>query len=394
MPSDPLPSRRAHEPAGQARGQDPGARSQFPAPPSRRRRPSQAHDAASTSSGSPFLGSPPNSVTGSIVPRPGQLPRHSESYSSSTSQSTHVLSLPTASPVTLSHGDAVLVHHFAEHLGRWLDCTNASRPFTRRVPVLARHCPILRNAVLAFAARHRRDISTSDITYQRCVAHLIHRLSVPDAIHDDSVLCAIVILRFYEQMSVSLGAGSDLEQHLSGMYAVLQGTQGRFIDLTAPTLRDAAFWVYVRQCLYTSASNRQPPNIDFTLQLHPIPPPTEANDPLSEISRETAWTNKITWICASVLHFCFDGVEMDPISRMRSYQELWEDLESWQNERPATFNPIWSSPPGETSGFSEIYFTADWHGKPTAYRLCHYFLTAHCSHSVWVTPLFLPPSPD
>jgi hypothetical protein len=37
-------------------------------------------------------------------------------------------------PIPLTHDEAVLVHHYTEHLGRWLDCTDATRQFTLGVP--------------------------------------------------------------------------------------------------------------------------------------------------------------------------------------------------------------------------------------------------------------------
>jgi hypothetical protein len=165
-----------------------------------------------TTSTSPYIASPSESSTGGISIS-GQLSRHSESYSSSTSQ--HVIPLPTANPITLSHHEAELVHHYAEHLGRWLDCTDASRQFTLRIPVLVKHCPILLRAVLAFAAKHRQDTNTADQAYQGCIALLIERLNLNSAMHDESLLCAIVILRFYEQ--------------LNGTYAVLNSALQRLI---------------------------------------------------------------------------------------------------------------------------------------------------------------------
>lgn len=151
-----------------------------------------------TTSTSPYITSPPESSTGGVY-IPGRLSRHSDSYSSGNSQ--HFVPLPTANPVPLSRHEAVFVHHYAEHLGRWLDCTNASRQFTLRIPVLVKHCPILLRAVLAFAAKHRQDTNTAEKAYQSCIALLIGRLNLNSAMHDESLLCAIVILRFYEQLN-------------------------------------------------------------------------------------------------------------------------------------------------------------------------------------------------
>lgn len=104
-------------------------------------------------------------------------------------------------PIALSHDEAVLVHHYTEHLGRWLDCTDATRQFTLGVPEKVKLCPVLCHAVLSFAARHRREDAIAQAAYQRCIALLIDRLNEDTASHDETLLCAIVILRFYEQLN-------------------------------------------------------------------------------------------------------------------------------------------------------------------------------------------------
>jgi hypothetical protein len=104
-------------------------------------------------------------------------------------------------PIPLTHDEAVLVHHYTEHLGRWLDCTDATRQFTLGVPEKVKICPVLCHAVLSFAARHCKQEDVAEAAYQRCIALLIDRLNEDAASHDETLLCAIVILRFYEQLS-------------------------------------------------------------------------------------------------------------------------------------------------------------------------------------------------
>jgi hypothetical protein len=104
-------------------------------------------------------------------------------------------------PVPLTHEEALLVHHYTEHLGRWLDCTDATRQFTLGVPEKVKQCPVLCHAVISFAARHSKKDATAEAAYQRCIALLIERLNEQAASHDETLLCAIVILRFYEQLN-------------------------------------------------------------------------------------------------------------------------------------------------------------------------------------------------
>ncbi|KAH6872616.1 hypothetical protein BKA58DRAFT_438723 [Alternaria rosae] len=267
-------------------------------------------------------------------------------------------------PVPLTHEEALLVHHYTEHLGRWLDCTDATRQFTLGVPEKVKQCPVLCHAVMSFAARHCRKDATAEAAYQRCIALLIERLNEQAASHDETLLCAIVILRFYEQLNVPSSTGSDDEQHLAGCSAIIRSSQGNhYVDPSAPTLREAAFWVYVRQCLYNATINQQPPDIDFSLQLHPTPSSLRDAHPLARLRLETAWANQMTWNLACVVNFCFDGKEPqnEKAYKMRRWNELWDLVQTWMHGRPEGFNAIFEGPAGDQGCFPEILFTADWH---------------------------------
>jgi hypothetical protein len=104
-------------------------------------------------------------------------------------------------PISLTHEEALLVHHYTEHLSRWLDCTDATHQFALLVPEKIKQCPLLCYAVMSFAARHCRKDAAADAAYQRCIALLVEQLNEDAASHDETLLCAIVILRFYEQLT-------------------------------------------------------------------------------------------------------------------------------------------------------------------------------------------------
>jgi hypothetical protein len=184
------------------------------------------------------------------------------------------------------------------------------------------------------------------------------------ASHDETLLCAIVILRFYEQLNVSSSTGSDDEQHLAGCSAIIRSSQGnKYVDPSAPTLREAAFWVYVRQCLYNATINQQPPDVDFSLQLHPTPSSLRDAHPLARLRLETAWANQMTWNLACVVNFCFHGKEPqnEKTYKIRRWKELWDLVQTWMRDRPDGFNAIFEGPAGDQGSFPEILFTADWH---------------------------------
>jgi hypothetical protein len=166
-------------------------------------------------------------------------------------------------------------------------------------------------------------------------------------------------------VTVPSATGSDEEQHLAGTSAILRASQGNhYLDPSAPTLREAAFWVYVRQCLYTATINQQQPDIDFSLQLHPRAEVMRDSHPLARLRLETAWSNQMTWNTALAVNFCFEGNDPrnDRTDKVRRWQEIWDLVQQWAKGRPEGFEPIWQGPAAHDCPFPEIWFTADWHG--------------------------------
>ncbi|KAF9694980.1 hypothetical protein EKO04_006737 [Ascochyta lentis] len=267
-------------------------------------------------------------------------------------------------PIALTYDEALLFHHFTTHLGRWLDCTNASRVFALIVSDKARECPILCHAVLCFAARHRRDEAVADAAYERCVSLLIDRLNDDSTSYDEMLLSAVLLLHFADQLNVQSRAGSRDKHHLKGTSSILHASRkSPFVDPSATTLGDAAFWVYVRQCLYNATISQEPLDIDFSLQLQPAPDSIHDSHPLTWLRSETAWANQILWHTACIANFCFAGTtaQSETPSRIQQWQELQERIQTWLKKRPSAFDPIGSGPTSDDHVFSDIWFTADWH---------------------------------
>lgn len=172
--------------------------------------------------------------------------------------------------------------------------------------------------------------------------------------------------------------GSDDEQHLAGCSAIIRSSQGyHFVDPSVPTLREAAFWVYVRQCIHKATINQQPPDIDFSLQLHPRPDTMRDAHPLARLRLETAWSNQMAWNLACVVNFCYGESETygDTSYRIQRWQELWDTVQTWMHNRPAGFNPIFEGPSDDEGLLPNIWFTADWHGKHAKFSILAALLT-------------------
>lgn len=73
----------------------------------------------------------------------------------------------------------------------------------------------------------------------------------------------------------------------------------------------------------------------------------------------------MTWNLARVVNFCFDGNEPhgERSYKMRRWQELWDLVQTWLQDRPAGFNAIFEGPASDQGPFPDIWFTADWHGE-------------------------------
>jgi hypothetical protein len=155
-------------------------------------------------------------------------------------------------------------------------------------------------------------------------------------------------------------------QHLAGTSSILRSSQGtRFVDPSVPTIREAVFWVYVRQCLYNSIIRQRPLDIDFSLELCPDPYSIRDSHPFAWLRLETALSNQILWNTAQVANFCFRRPETQSqsVPRILQWQELWEAIHKWHDNKPKSFEPTWSGPSTDGSVFPDIWFTADCHGK-------------------------------
>lgn len=288
-----------------------------------------------------------------------------------------------------SYSDAKYLHHFASELGRWLDCTDPQRQFTLKIPQLVRRERILLLAVTCFAARHMRDTSTAVLAHEESVNLLISRLNVANVASDDALLCAIVILRVYEQLDgkfetlvttmqtdrliVVSHAGIDHERHLTGFSALLRSSQGLRVDPAVPTLRHAAFWVYVRQAMYNACVYQQPPDVDPDIDVRPVDMTQGASSFVQKLEQQAAWTNYVVWLTIKVMHFCFRSGRQEIHEQLSEWEKLGADLDQWQSRRPSSFEPIWVSQADSEAGspFPVVLLMTDWHGKiDSSHPLC------------------------
>jgi hypothetical protein len=165
-------------------------------------------------------------------------------------------------------------------------------------------------------------------------------------------------------MTVS-DAEVDHERHLAGCSALLRSSQGLQVDPAVPTLRHAAFWVYVRQAMYNACVYQQPPDVDPETDVRVVDVTQNAISFTQILEQQASWTNYLVWLTIKVMHFCFRPGRQDITVRLPEWQDLGADLDHWQRQRPSSFEPIWISQADSTAGspFPVVLLTTDWHGK-------------------------------
>lgn len=113
--------------------------------------------------------------------------------------------LPSSTTPTLSPHEARLMQHFIEHLAPSIDVVCSSQIFGRLVPRMAFQSPILLTSIFAVASKHisktrGATYPTPETYFQETLDHLIPVLNEPDALVEDYILAAVVILRVMEEM--------------------------------------------------------------------------------------------------------------------------------------------------------------------------------------------------
>ena len=262
--------------------------------------------------------------------------------------------------------EALLFQHYMENLASLLDITDIQRHFAVDVPERALFCPVLLYALLAFSARHLSRTSDFDPTvadhyHHECVALMIPMLDQKELVADETLFAACVILRAFEETNESK-PGAEPERHLTGT-SVFANAQLEF--QTWGGLGHAAFWVFVRQDIYMSLLSQSPLKVDLKVWEERL-----SFDLGFDETSDCTWANRMVWIVAEIIGFCFGD----------KTSSRWEDprikTERWNASRPKSFDPIFSESRDPNCGryFPEIRLGHPWHGRciPISQSRSHY----------------------
>ncbi|MCJ1251126.1 hypothetical protein MMC30_008357 [Trapelia coarctata] len=249
--------------------------------------------------------------------------------------------------------EARLMRYFVDHLALWFDLCDPFRHFAFVIPQRAATCPPLLYAIFAVSARHLNRISTydpyaADVYHQKCLNHLKNMMYDEGAIMDENLLAATVILRWLEEVDVPF-SGFDMQSHLVGTKAFLTAQESS--PHPPSGLRQAAFWVALRQEIYISFVNQRV--VRWDLERTPL---DRSFDPTDDCT----WANRIVLRCAEILKFCFDTEGDHTVARWAGLREY---CERWRSSLPESFSPIYFAEPNPENGdvLPQIWHIGDSH---------------------------------
>ncbi|TKA76956.1 hypothetical protein B0A49_01731 [Cryomyces minteri] len=225
--------------------------------------------------------------------------------------------------------EAHLMRYFIDHLAVSFDLCDPDRHFALVVP-------------------HR-------------AAYLIPMLDDTAAILDENLLASTVILRFLEEIEVPI-SGADTQSHLLGTHVFISAQERSTVG---GGLRQAAFWVGLRQEIYVA----------FVNQRSILPALEHCNiDRSFEPADDCTWSNRMIVHCADVIRYCFGDGEQTT----SHYTKLLDYCMEWHAFKPPSFSPIFFRDWDTTNVFPEIWLLGD--AVVTGlqhYHLAKILLTAH-----------------
>ncbi|KAL3450481.1 hypothetical protein BJX65DRAFT_270904 [Aspergillus insuetus] len=252
--------------------------------------------------------------------------------------------------VPLQHREAILMRNFTENMASWVDVADVKRHFELEVPRRALYTPILRYAIFALSSRHLSRTMGEDETeslnyHNHALRLLISAVSASQKVNDE-ILASAVILRLFEEMEAD-----DSQGHLSATTRLLNSLPDIDFFFSSGGLREATAWLCLRQDIYISLVTQQPLRTNLAKFLCSAVFAEDNHDDDGDF----AWANRMVFLLARLLACAFCGTESlhndnngssnnnnnnKSITSAETWRELDDEIEQWQLNRPASFDPI------------------------------------------------------
>ncbi|KAF4972849.1 hypothetical protein FSARC_675 [Fusarium sarcochroum] len=256
--------------------------------------------------------------------------------------------------------EAKLMRYFIEKIARRFDLCDPKRHFALVVPWRAAFCPPLLDAALALSARCLSrttdfDTYTSNRYYQRCLNSLISTLEIADALKNQDLFAAVVLLRTLEEIDGPL-SGSDTQSHLIGGHLFARESASELTTsmwspgvLREPdelsSLRNAALMVAFRQEVYMAFACQRPVLPAFYLP--------QIDRCLDNPTDDGTWTYRILLHLVDALKFCFGDEPTTPENSIGRHDQLLSYAEEWYTKKPHSFNVLFYGEDGQTQSDNE-----------------------------------------
>lgn len=173
------------------------------------------------------------------------------------------LQLLDTSPNHLTSEEARLLRLFSAEVGQWMDLSDLSQTFSRKICRLAVHDPLLKAAVVACAAKQQYltgklldGMLTARRNYNAAISLLIDRLRESEQPFAGFGFTATVICSCYEMLDAT---GSDWQKHLDGVFSF---SRVRSVNGSSGGIEQAGFWSIARQEVVCSIINKSKLRLD------------------------------------------------------------------------------------------------------------------------------------
>ncbi|KAB8302293.1 hypothetical protein EYC80_005731 [Monilinia laxa] len=262
--------------------------------------------------------------------------------------------------------EVCLLRYFVDELACWFDLCDPERHFALIVPQRAKQCPALLNAIYTASARHlcrleqyRKNgvveyngkllpnlhMETAVEYHSKCIEHLVSVSDDIEALYDENLLVASIILRFYEEVDAPL-SGGDWETAQRGTQVFITAQASGGLD---SSLRRAAFRVAYRQEVHMAFVRQRP--FHMPLQCHEYRS--------LEFADDSTWAYRTIVHCADVLQYCYGhGSKTNS-----NYDMLVQYHESWESLRPRSFDALYERAASSNTrqALPEIWYLSDYH---------------------------------